>query len=368
MNCDGVEFWRAGGVESSTTVDTARRIEAEGWDGQMFMDSQSLSCDPYVCMGVWAAATRRLKLCTGVTNPLTRHAAVTAASAATVQSISGGRAILGIGRGDSALAYLGHAPVRLDVFRRVLEELQILLRGGEIEFPAQRGNDAPSHETLSLAARPTGSGLQWLPPDLPKVPLDVAATGPKVIEIAAPIAERITFSVGADPARVQWALDLARAARRGRALPDEGVSYGAQVIVICHRDVGAARAIAARFVAPLARFQVIQGNAAGPQRDGDVANFDAIRRGYDMKKHGDMHAHDEILRESLTVDFVERFAILGPPERCAERLLELHALGIDRFVIVGPGYYPEPVNRGSPSFASEVMPVVRGLAARRAHA
>jgi alkanesulfonate monooxygenase SsuD/methylene tetrahydromethanopterin reductase-like flavin-dependent oxidoreductase (luciferase family) len=35
----------------------------------MFMDSQSLCADPYVRMGVWAAATERLKLSTGVTNP-----------------------------------------------------------------------------------------------------------------------------------------------------------------------------------------------------------------------------------------------------------------------------------------------------------
>jgi len=58
-------------------------------------------------MGSWAAATERLKLCTGVSNPLTRHNAVAAACAATLQAISGGRAVLGIGRGDSALAYLG---------------------------------------------------------------------------------------------------------------------------------------------------------------------------------------------------------------------------------------------------------------------
>jgi 5,10-methylenetetrahydromethanopterin reductase len=304
-----------------------------------------------------------------VTTPLTRHPAVTAASAATVQSLSAGRAVLGIGRGDSALAYLGHAPVRVDAFRRILEELQTLLRGGEIEFPVQNaGNEAPSHETLSLGARPAGSRLRWLPPDLPKVPLDVAATGPKVIEIAAQLAERVTFSVGADPERVQWALDLARAARRERALPEEGVSYGIQVIVVCHGDVGAAREIAARFVAPLARFQVIQRDAAGPQRDGDAANYEAIRRGYNMNKHGELHAQDKLLKATLAPEFVERFAILGSPERCTERLLELHALGIDRFVIVGPGYYPEPAQRGSSLFASEVMPVIRRLAEERARA
>lgn len=53
----------------------------------MFMDSQSLSADPHVVMGAWAMATERLKLSPGVTNPLTRHLAVTAASIATVHDL-----------------------------------------------------------------------------------------------------------------------------------------------------------------------------------------------------------------------------------------------------------------------------------------
>src|SRR5579862_4614563 len=99
---DMVAFWRAGGSMSGTSAEAARKIEAEGWDGQMFMDSQSLSADPYVMMGAWAVATERLKLSTGVTNPLTRHPVVTAAAAASLQALSHGRAVLGIGRGDSA--------------------------------------------------------------------------------------------------------------------------------------------------------------------------------------------------------------------------------------------------------------------------
>src|SRR5271163_2655573 len=209
-----IEFWKAGGSETTASMDAARSVEAEGWDGQMFMDSQSLCADPYVRMGVWAAATEKLRLSTGVTNPLTRHPAVTAAAAATLQSISGGRAVLGIGRGDSALAYLGHAPSRLAAFERALRDLQTLLSGGEVAFGGSLSPiDAPSLDTLSLGNRPTATRLRWLPEGLAKVPLDVAATGPKVIEMAAPIAERLTLSVGAIPERIDWALGLARAAR-----------------------------------------------------------------------------------------------------------------------------------------------------------
>jgi 5,10-methylenetetrahydromethanopterin reductase len=355
-----LEIWRAGGAESSTSPDAARRVEDAGWDGQMFMDSQSLCADPLVRMGAWATATTRLKLSTGVTNPLTRHPAVIAASIATVQSMSGGRAVLGIGRGDSALAYLGYAPVRLEAFRRTLEDLQTLLSGGEAPFGRFAATDeAPLLESMSLGGRPTGAALQWLPKDLPKTPLDVAATGPKVIEMASTLAERVTFSVGAAPERVQWAVDLARAARRSRGLSEAGVSLGIQVIVVCRQSIEAARESALPFVTPLARFQVIQGKAAGPQTEADEANFETIRRGYDMNKHADMHANDKIIGGALTPDFVERFAVVGPPERCVERLIELARLGVERFVVVSPDIAEQDSKAGPSLFAREVIPALR---------
>jgi 5,10-methylenetetrahydromethanopterin reductase len=355
-----LEIWRAGAANSTAEPQTARAVEAEGWDGQVFMDSQSLSCDPYAAMGVWAAATERLKLAPGVTNPFTRHPAVTAAAIATIQAISGGRAVLGIGRGDSALAYLGHAPVSLPAFERALSDLQTLLSGGQIPFGGEGAHaEAPSLDTMSLGDRPSGYGLSWLPEGLPKVPLDVAATGPKVIEMAAPIAERITFSVGAIGERIDWALGLARAARTRRRLSEGGVSYGAQVIVVCHPDLETARAHAASFVAPLARFQVIQSQAAGPRTALDDAAFAAIRKGYDMTKHAKTAATNKLVGDSLSPAFIDRFAVVGPPDHCTARLLELAGRGLDRFVIVGPGYYPEAESGPVSLFAAEVMPALR---------
>jgi 5,10-methylenetetrahydromethanopterin reductase len=360
-----VEFWRAGGGESFDPGSAARAAEAEGWDGQTFKDSQSLGGDPYVLMGAWAAATERLKLMTSVTNPFTRHVAVTAAAIASVQAISQGRAVLGVGRGDSALAFIGRAPVGLAAFERSLGELQTLLGGGRIDFAARgAGDDAPSLDTLSLGGRPTGSGLNWLPEGLPKTPLDVAATGPKVIEMAAAVAERVTISVGAMPERVGWALEIARAARARRGLAGDGVAYGAQIIVICHTDPEAALEMAASAVAPLARFQVIQGKVAGPVSDSDLENFAALRRAYDMNQHGKTLGAAKLIGAALSRDFIERFAIAGPPDHCIARLLDLVRCGLERFVVVGPGFYPEAGGASRSLFATEVMPAVRAEVGR----
>ena len=66
-------------------------------------DSQNLSPDVYVALTLAAAATQRLRLGPGVTNPVTRHAAAAASAITAIHAHSGGRAMFGIGRGDSSL-------------------------------------------------------------------------------------------------------------------------------------------------------------------------------------------------------------------------------------------------------------------------
>lgn len=356
-----LEVWRAGGSNTGFSRTLAEAVEAEGWDGQMFMDSQSLSADPWVLMGAWALATSKLKLSTGVTNPLTRNLAVTATSAATVHAISGGRAVLGIGRGDSALAYLGHAPVSIAAFERAIGMLQKLLSGESVDFSAiNEGERAPSSESLSLGDRPGATRLKWLPEGMSKVELDVAATGPKVIAMSAPVAERVTFSVGAIPERMAWAVGHADAARTAKGLGRDGVSYGAQVVVVCNPDEEAALTLATSFVQPLARFQVIQGTAAGPLGEGDTDSLQAIRRNYDMNRHADIAGGNKLVdNTTLSPDFVRRFAVVGGPDHCTQRLLELAGQGLKRLVIVGPGFYPESWGEARHLFAREVLPALK---------
>ena len=355
-----IEIWRAGGSNTGATPELARSVEAEGWDGQMFMCSQCLSADPWAQMGVWACSTERLKLSPGVTNPFTRNLAVTAAAAATIQSISNGRAVLGIGRGDSALAHLGHAPVGVKSFERSIGIIQRLLRGEEIPFEEfGSSGEARSVHALSLGDRPEGVRLKWLPEGMPKVPMDVAATGPKVIDMGARIAERVTFSVGAEPERIQWAVDAARKARRDAGMPVDGVSMGAQLIVVCHPDEEVAMETALTMAPPLARFQVIDGKAVGPDDAEASKNFETIKQGYDMNKHSAMQSKEKLIGGSLSPEFVKRFAIVGPPDHCTERLLELRNLGLERFVVVGAGFYPPEWGEAAGLFVKEVMPALR---------
>src|SRR5712691_8086308 len=144
-------------------------------------------------MALGAKVTEHLQFMTGVTNPATRHPAALATAIATVQEVSNGRAVLGIGRGDTALFHLGRPPMRIEDFFARIRAVPSYLRWETIE-----SNGHPSRLRWRDRARQ------------PAVPIDIAASGPKVIALAARTVERVTFAVGADPDRLSWALDLAR--------------------------------------------------------------------------------------------------------------------------------------------------------------
>ncbi|MCL2582415.1 MAG: LLM class flavin-dependent oxidoreductase, partial [Streptosporangiales bacterium] len=96
------EIWASAWNASAAEIEQqARLCEDAGFDGMFITDSQNLWLECWVALTVAAMTTSRLKLGTCVTNPVTRHPAVTADAAASLQEVSGGRVILGIGRGDS---------------------------------------------------------------------------------------------------------------------------------------------------------------------------------------------------------------------------------------------------------------------------
>src|SRR3982750_4172160 len=116
-----MELWTSGISLPRYAAKHAVRVEAAGYDGLLLVDSQNLAGDTYVALTACALATSTLQLATGVTNPLTRHPASTASAIASLNSESGGRAVLGIGRGDSALAHLGRAPASVSSFEKYVQ-------------------------------------------------------------------------------------------------------------------------------------------------------------------------------------------------------------------------------------------------------
>ena len=352
------EFWTIGVAGPNSIGRFAERLEADGFDGVAVVDSQNLRGDPYVALALAARATSRLGLATGVTNPYTRHAAATACSIASVQTLSGGRAVLGIGRGDSALAHLGLAPASLPVFERYLRRLQGYLRGEDVPFADNADDEVASVDALGLGDQPTASRIQWIT-NVAKVPLDVAASGPRVIGLAAVVADRITFAVGADGERLAWAIDVARTARRHAGLDPDGIGLGAYVNVAVHPDRVVARQLVAGGLSTLARFNVMHGTPVGPYDDRSAAMLTDLHQRYDMNHHTQSGS---VQAATITPEFADRYAVLGGADEVQSRLAALAGLGLDKFVLMGVGRAPgldEESKVAYEALVREVMPALR---------
>jgi 5,10-methylenetetrahydromethanopterin reductase len=348
-----VEVWTTGAGVPGFGVRQARRAEDEGWDGIGFVDSQNLAGDPFVELGLAAGATSTLLLATAVTNPLTRHPATMATAAATIQAESAGRFVLGIGRGDSSLAHLGLAPAPVKVLRHYVERLQGYLRGEDVPFDVAEdgsGEIAPV-ASLGLAGGPQSSRLHWLSRDASKVPVDIAATGPKVISTGAVLGDRVTFAVGCDPERIRWAVGTARQANADIAL-------GAYVPVFVHPDREVARSCIAGGVASYARFSVMHGSVTGPVGDTQRGVLEAVHDAYDMGRH---FSHGSPQSVPLTDEVIDAFGIAGPSSYCVERLLAMAAAGLTKLVIMAAsiGLDRDAQREARRRFVEEVLPALR---------
>ena len=170
-------------------VERARLAEANGYSAVWVADERFYR-EVYSCLGQLAVHTSKVLLGPCVTDPFARHPALTAMAIATLDEISGGRAILGIGAGISGFAELGidrRKPAR--AIREAIELLRALLRGETVDY---RGEViAFNHGRLSFAPR------------RPEIPIYVASNGPLGQRVAVELADGVIMEACASAAEVR---------------------------------------------------------------------------------------------------------------------------------------------------------------------
>lgn len=205
---------------------------------------------------------------------------------------SAGRAILGVARGDSAIAFLGRKPTPLDDYRVTLDRVRAYLDGKSVE---RNGYSA---------------AITWPAPlGLPKVPLDLHATGRRTIQVAAVLADRITFAVGAQPAWLRWAIDTARAARDQAGLDPDGLQLGAFLMSAVADDPATAAALVRANVSIFAHIAGQAHTIPGVVPDTERGVIDQVVQHYVEAQHGSNAARAATL---LPTSFVEWFAVTAP--------------------------------------------------------
>lgn len=306
-----------------------RLAEQAGFSEAWIGDSQGIWKDPYVCLGACALQTTRIKLGIGVTNVRTRHLAVTARAMATVDELSGGRGLLGIGAGDTAFLHLDWKPATVATCREAVHALRSLLAGDTATW--QGWTIEPLQ---NLACGP--------------VPIYLAASGPRMLELAGEVADGCIASAGLTPEYLcyvqhHWGVGEKRrqtgrcefVLQTGGAIADDDAQAAREASTI----------VARKMLQPVPR---------------EVTKFDAQASGemkhrYRYQEHlsaGAAHGPD------LPPEVVRDYVLAGTPATVRQQIAALETLGITKLMIVPVGLDTCRLIEG---FAQEIIPMFAGV-------
>jgi 5,10-methylenetetrahydromethanopterin reductase len=298
-----------------------REAEECGFDLLGVADSQSVFRELYVALTVAALNTRRVRLGPLVTNPLTRHLVVTASAISTIDELSGGRALLGIGSGDSAIFTLGAPPATVAGLEDATVTLNRLTRGEPID---RDGRIWRVHRSTR------------------RVPVYLAAEGPRTLELAGRVADGVIVGLGLTPEVIRLSLAaIERGAHAaGRTLADLDVWWFAKTNVAETRAAAVAPITMALAASANHAFRfTLEGKGVPPDLHEKIRG---LQREYNAHHHEIAGAGNAGLTErwGLTDFLVERFGIVGTPDDCVTQVRRARAAGAHQFIITS--FVPDP--------------------------
>jgi 5,10-methylenetetrahydromethanopterin reductase len=313
-------------------VQLVEHAERLGYHRCWIGDSQNIWRETYTLLGAAAGRTSRIGLGTGVTNAVTRHLSVLASGWATLAELAPGRVHLGIGTGDSSLRTMGMHPIKLAELEERIGRLRRLFAGQEVT-----DDDTGAAYHLKWAASGTA------------VPVYVAASAPRILELSGRVADGVIMLVGTDPRFVTAALERVEAGARqsGRTLDDLDIILWTPTSI--DQDGGTARDLVRAHVA-----RVLIRPLPAELDPATTKRIDAIRESYDYYKHMETAAdHADLVPD----DLVGSFALAGTVDDCRIQYQRLAQLPLDEICIVP--YTTSDTDRGGllERFARQVASV-----------
>ncbi|MBU7022586.1 MAG: 5,10-methylenetetrahydromethanopterin reductase [Theionarchaea archaeon] len=263
----------------------------------------------YSTMTDIAYHTNRILIGSAVTNPYVSNPVWTASAIFTIDEISGGRAIFGIGAGDKmtldAIGIKWERPLAavketVEIFRELNDTKKCKYKGSFFNIPNARVKKKPSH----------------------RIPVYVGAQGPKMLQMSAALADGVLVNAS-HPRDFEPAVKALEegAAGAGRKISELDVAAYTSFSIDKKRDkaVKKARIVAGAIAVGSPDFVL--------ERHGiEKETRDAIRemvasQNFQAMKEGGVPDH-----------VVEAFSIAGTPEDCVEKIHELGKAGVTQIV------------------------------------
>jgi 5,10-methylenetetrahydromethanopterin reductase len=319
-----------GGVKNIDQIhNRAQRAEELGYDGIFLGESHLSSFDSFQTLATCALLTKRMLLGIAVTNMVFRHPTVLAGAAASLNEISKGRAIVGLGTGDGPIYSQGLKATPLKEFEEGVRMIRELVNGKAIRFPPGS----------------VGIGFNLCP-----VPIYVSAEGPKGLRLGGRSADGVILGTGFDLRVLDWARQRIREGAGEAGRKDIEVALIAAGMLCVRNDGNEARRIVRNRIANRAhhnfRFTL---ETVPPEEQDGIKKFMA---GFDVMQPMEDRVDPKLVNDYL----VRRFSIAGTPKECIERIEELRDAGVEHLMLTpARKVYHETVE----AFATKVMPHFR---------
>ncbi|WP_246084392.1 5,10-methylenetetrahydromethanopterin reductase [Salinadaptatus halalkaliphilus] len=275
-------------------ADLASLAESEGFD-IAFASSHYFNRDPFVTLSRMVDTTDEIRLGPGVVNPYESHPVKLASQTATIDEISGGRGVFGVGAGDrSSLSNLGIERDR--PLRRVLETFDLARELWDGETVTHEGTFTARDASLNVD------------PPSASIPVYVGAQGPHMLRMSAKHADGALINA-AHPRDLEWAAGQIEQGLDAR--PDE---YGEfESLAFASVSVAGDEATARESARPPVAF--IVGGAAEPVLERHDIDRGVAESVSDALERGELHE----AFGAVTPSMVDAFCIAGTTETVADR-------------------------------------------------
>jgi 5,10-methylenetetrahydromethanopterin reductase len=308
--------WFPGGQSPQEMARLSALAERASVDSVWVAEGQ-LGRDAFICLAAIACSTESVALGTGIVNPYARHPAQLAASFATLDELSGGRVVCGVGIGArDQLARLGYDVARpLRAARETLEMLRDLIVRRTVTYHGEKFRA----DSVRLGFRPARE----------RIPLYLAAAGPKMCALAGELADGIYLPYGT-PEFLRGAIENSSERRP----PQKHFDVACQALLSVDDDPEVAKAR----VRPGIGFILTEPNAEGVLRANglDPAKAQRIRDALSTRGVRAMAAEvdDEIL---------QHLTITGDRAGCLAKLRAVTDAGVTHVTVSLLDANPDPV-------------------------
>jgi 5,10-methylenetetrahydromethanopterin reductase len=321
--------WEKGDPTAPARLIALARAADEGGADSIWVSEDPEGWDAFAVLGALAVETSRARLGVGVTNPYLRHPNLIAASVATLDQLSGGRAFLGLGRGQTEW-YQRALGIDTGKPLAVLEDTLDLLNAWW--FGNHRAS-ASGHFTVNEWERTVSP--------FGRPPVYLAAAGPKALELAGRRADGVVFNELASVDYLRDAVKCVKHAAAGAGRDPQMLSFFARTGIFITDEPGPELERRKQVVAMIHTLPGMERLLASPRFDTEqiIANVrramktdDALARGGgfpEIRRVGDLDAARAAIPNALMAEL----AVVGTEEQVRQRLQELALIGITHVFI-----------------------------------